>query len=348
MINKLLSTFKTRQPETRTAAENEAAKSISTPEKAAELKARIQVAINTADAGSNLALSALLRSQLEQATLACRRHDIETECQRVAAALQRDKASGERDLEQAQKSLASTDQVVTKQQDRHRAVVARLAPLESQLALTIQNAADNLASAQAAFDAAVLKGDEPAEIAAAERLYQMETEGKTAAGPLQLRLAAVRREEVDAKNTLATALQAKQDANNLILQAKANLALVEYDRQAQALLDAYVTQAIAVGACSAMRISKVNIFDVQVSSAERIVHGKVMNSFNNRHLPGYVIDGIVTTMFAKPDLAILATRVEDIAEPLPDPQEDLVAVPGVRYPDGSFDVRHIPRKYANL
>lgn len=196
-------------------------------------------------------------------------------------------------------------------------MLARLEPLESQLALTIQNAADSLGSAQAAFDAAVLKGDEPAEIAAAEKLYQMETEGKTAAGPLQLRLEAIRREEVDAKNALAAASQAKQDANNLILQAKATLALVEYDRQAQALLEAYVTQAIAVKASGCKRGLKA--FDVQVFSAEHIVGGRGMDAYNNRRLPGYAIDGLVTTMSTEPNLAILATTVEDIAEPQSEP-----------------------------
>ena len=315
MINKLLSTFKTRQSDTRSAAENEAAKSISSPEKAAELLARLQAAIEIAEQGPDLVLRSMLRNQREQAAIACRRYGIETERQQVVAALQRDKASGEKDLEQAQKSLVIADQVVTKQQDRHRAVLARLEPLESQLALTIQNAANSLHFAQAAFDAAVLKGDEPAEIAAAEKLYQMEAESKTAAGPLQLRLNAIRREEIDTKNALAAALQTKQDASNSILQAKAALALVEYDRQAQALLEAYVTQATAVDACGAMARRKVQVFDMQVSSAERIVGGK---GVSNGRLPGYVMDGIVSAVSVEPNLAILATRVEDIAEPLPE------------------------------
>ena len=316
MINKLLSTFKTRQPDARSAAENEAAKSISSPAKAAELLARLQADFAATEGEATPARRNMLRKQVEQAELAIRRHDIETERQQVAAALQRDKDSGEKDLEQAQKSLASADQVVTKQQDRHRAVLARLEPLQAQLALTIQNAADNLLSAKTAFDAAVLTGDEPAEIAAAEKLYQLEAEGKTAAGPLQLRLDAIHREEIDARNALAAASQAHQDAGNSILQAKAVLALVEFDRQAQALLEAYVTQAIAARACGAMAVSNVSVFDVQVSSAERIVGGKGIDAFNNRHLPGYLIDGIVTTMFAKPDLAILAVNVGSIAEPL--------------------------------
>jgi hypothetical protein len=316
MLNKLLSTFKTRQPDTRSAAENEAAKSISTPEKAAELLAQLQAAVEIAEQGPNLARRNMLRRQRDEAALACRRHGIEAERQQVAAALQRDKASGEKDLEQAQKSLASADQVLTKQQDRHRAVLARLEPLESQLALAVQVAADQLDSAKTAFNAAVLKGDEPAEIAAAEKLYQMESEGKTAAGPLQLRLEAIRREEVDAKNALAAASQAKQDANNLILQARATLALVEYDRQAQALLEAYVNQAIAVRARGAVTGPTVHVFDMQVSSAERIVGG---NGVSNGRLPGYVLDGLVAAMLAEPNLAILATRIEDIEEPQSEP-----------------------------
>jgi len=316
MLNKLLSTFKTRQPDTRSAAENEAEKSISTPEKAAELLARLQAAVEIAEQGPNLNRRNMLRSQRDEAALACRRYGIEAERQQVAAALQRDKASGEKELEQAQKSLASADQVLTKQQDRHRAVLARLEPLESQLALAVQVAADQLDSAKTAFDAAVLKGDEPAEIAAAEKLYQMETEGKTAAGPLQLRLEAIRREEVDAKNALAAASQAKQDANNLILQAKATLALVEYDRQARALLEAYANQAIAVSACAGMAGSKVRVFDMQMSSAERVIGSK---GASNGRLPDYVIDGLVAAMLAEPNLAILATRIEDIEEPQSEP-----------------------------
>ena len=346
MINKLLSTFKNRQTDAPSAAENEAAKSVSSPEKAAELLARLQADFAATEFGSTPARRNILSKQVEQAKLACSRHDIETERQRVTAAMQRDKDGFEKDLEQAQKSLTGAYQALVKQQDRHRTVLARLEPLQSQLALTIQNAADNLISAKNAFDAVVLTGDEPAEIAAAEKLYRMEVEGKTATGPLQLRLEAIQREEIDARNALATASQTHQAAGNGILQAKAALALLEYDRQAQALLDAYVTQAIAVRACGSTAMSHVSVFDVQVSSAERIIFGKKMDAFNNRYLPDYFVDAIVKSMFAKVDLGILAIKVQDIAEPLPEPQEDMVAVPGVGYSDGSFDVRHIPQKYA--
>ncbi|CAN5353942.1 hypothetical protein BH10PSE16_BH10PSE16_43410 [soil metagenome] len=238
--------------------------------------------------------------------------------------MQRDKANGEKSLEKAKQAFASADRVFLEKQSRHLAVLARLVPLESQLTLAIQGTADQLSAAQSAFDAAVLKGDEPAEMVAAEKLYELKAGTKNPAGPLQLRLAAIRREEIEANNALATAEQEKNEANKAILHAQADLALVEYDRQVQALLDAYVAQAIAVAKCSdkVSPTAIIHLFQAQVSSGERIVFGRRMDNFNNRHLSAFVVRDMIADMTKEPDLAILGANVEDIAELFSESKEE--------------------------
>lgn len=348
MLKKLLSTFKVLQPLTQNPAETEAADAISSPEKTAALLVRLEASIATYAETPNSPRRMMLRSQHGQAMLASRRHAIESESQRVAAATQRDKANGEKNLEKANQAFAGVDRVFLEKKARHLAVLARLEPLEAQLTLAIQGAVDQLSAAQAAFDAAVLKGDEPAEMKAAEKLYEIKARTLNPAGPLQLRLAAIRREEIEAINALAAAEQKKSEANKAILRAQADLALVEYDRQVQALLDAYVAQAIAVGKCSD-RVSpsaKIASFEAQVSSGERIVFGGRMDNFSNRHLSAFVVRDMIADMTKEPDLAMLAANVEDIAELPPESDEDrrMSPVPGglVARADGGFEEASAP------
>ena len=324
MLKKLLSTFKVLQPSAQTPAEAEAADSISTLEKTAALLARLDASIAALADTPNSPRRTMLRKQHAQAMLASRRHAIESEGQRVTAATQRDKISGEKSLEKAKQAFASAERVYLEKQSRHLAVLARLAPLESQLTLAIQGTADQLSAAQAAFDAAVLKGDEPAEMKAAEKLYELKAGTRNPAGPLQLRLAAIRREEIEANNAMAAAEQEKNEANDAILHAHAELALVEYDRQAQALLAAYMVQAIAVKKVSnkVSPSAKIDAFSAQVSSGERIVFGKRMDNFSNRHLSNFTVRDMVNDMTTEPDLAILGTNVQDIAELLSESEEE--------------------------
>lgn len=317
MLVKLLSKFKASHPAAQNPAETKAAQSIGTAEKTAALL--IQLEADRAAAKSGTERHKVICKQQKEAELARGQHQIESERQRVAATIERDKASGQKALEKAQESLASADAALLKSQARNRAVLARLEPLEAQLTQAKQDAADQLNAAQKAFDTAVISGDESAEVAAAEKLYQLKTESNNPAGPLQLRLGAIRNEEIEVKNALAAAEQEKHDANKAILRAKADLALVEYDRQVQALLDAYVTQRIAVNACGEKIYSMPDLFGAQVGSAERIMFGKKIDGYSQKVLPKYAVEKIISDMSAEPDLAILAINAEDVAEPLPEP-----------------------------
>lgn len=342
MLKKLLSTFKVLQPSTQNPAETEAADAISSPEKTAALSVKLEAEIAALADTPNSTRRMMLRKQHEQAMLAGRRHAIEAEGQRVAAVTQRDKAKGEKNLEQAHQALASAERVLLEKQSGHFAVLARLEPLETRLSLAIQGAADQLSAARSAFDAAVLNGDESAEMVAAEKLYELEAGTLNPAGPLQLRLAAIRREEDKAKKELTAAEQGKNKATQAVFQAQAEIALIEYDRQVQALLDAYVAQAVAVAKCPD-RLSpsvKVGPLGVEVSSAERIVFGNRIDSLASRRmLSPFLVRDMINDMTATPDLAILGINVQDIEE-LPTESTNDRPIPGslTQLASGAFAV----------
>ena len=103
------------------------------------------------------------------------------------------------------------------------------------------------------------------------------------------------------------------------MQAKAALALVEYDRQVQVLLDAYAAQAAAVAKCSGALTPamKIGPLDIDVSSTERVVFGNRIDALSRRRMPSpFLIKDMINDMTATPDLAILGTNVQDIEESL--------------------------------
>lgn len=320
MLSKLIAKFKTPEPVAKNPEEARAAALIDTPEKAAALVANLETALD-AEPEFSWRRRQLLKDQREQAALAVRRFENEAERQRVAAVLQRDKAQGEKALSEASGALARANDQLNAAKAKHQAAADRVAPLEVELQKSKQQAEDRVAQAQAAFEAAVGKGDEAAEALAAESLFQAQEDrrrGGPQAGPLGLRIGALRREREQAAAAVATAQAGAEDAQQAVHLAKAELALVEYDRQVNALLDAFLAQRVAIVACgsgknaAAVRAACVNNFQVQASKPERILHGRGLTGYNNRYLPGYTVDSMLVAATKAPDLKVLALKLEDL------------------------------------
>lgn len=319
MLSKLIARFKADEPVAQNTDEIAAADAISTPEKVAALLARLDADIAAEPHfGSRYRL---LRSQHDQATLAALRHQIEAERQRVAAVVKRDKAQAEKTLADANEQHTAAVARLGAVQAKHQAAADRLEPLEAELKKTKQQAGERAAEAQNAFDAAIATGDEVAETAAAEKLYQAQEElkrGGTLAGPLGLRIGALRRELEAVAAAVDAAAGSVDEAARACLRAKAELSFVEYDRQAQALLDAYLAQRAAEAACvgdpEARSINRraVGNFEVQICSPERIVNGLRMDAYNRRILPVYIIASLLDAVTKTPNLKVLAARVEDL------------------------------------
>lgn len=347
MLNKLISKFKTPDVVTQNSAEAAASESISTPEKTASLLARLEVVRDAETKYSSR--HQLLSKQHQQASFAAQRFQIEAERKRVAGAVQRDKATAEKSLDAANDQHAiATDNLKTAQV-RHQDLAARLQPLEAEQKNYQQKVQERVTTANTEFSAAITAGDDAAEAAAAEKLFQAKMAGLPGAslsGPLALRIEALCNELQLAEDIVTVHEKAIDQATQARLKAKAELALVEYDRQAQALLEAYVAQRIAVSACGGVTIPgagwvtdfrgrTVDKFDVQISSSERILLGARIDVYNNRHLPSHVVTGIIEAMTA-PDLSIIAAKVEDLPNIPAEPVE--VESPAFAVnPDGSLE-----------
>lgn len=334
MLNKIISKFKTPDVATQDPAEAAAAETISTPEKTAGLLARLEAARDAETKHSPR--HQLLSKQHQQASFAAQRFQIEGERKRVAGVVQRDKATAEKALAEADGQHAiATDNLKTAQA-KYQALAARLQPLEAEQKNYQQKVQERVTTAKTEFSAAITAGDDVAEAVAAEKLFQANVAGLPGAslsGPLALRIEALCNELQLAADIVTVHEKAIEQATQARLQAKAELALVEYDRQAQALLDAYVAQRVAVAAAFASNQTThavfrtaagwcpVDQFDLQVSSPERIISGARMDAYNNRHMPVFVLTGIIDAMKATPDLSILAARPDDVSGMSPEETE---------------------------
>lgn len=325
MLSKLLSKIKTTPMPAQNPAEAAALESISTVEKAEALQTRLKAAQDACDHSMPVRRN-LLRRQSEQVDLAIRRLQIEHERDRVASVMQRDKARYDEDLKRAEDDLARADVELKTRQDQHGAVADRLKPIEAALAQIAVDAAARVEAAQRAFNAAVVQGDEAAETAAAEALIQAKNESNSGtdvkSGALRLRLEAIRREEAEAGDAVGAATQALQAAQAAILQAKAELAVLEYDRQAQALLNAYIAQHNAVAACGSSLVGsrhRVETPEISIGSVERIMFSDRTSDYNKKRMPLYMVHGLANSMAAAPDLSVLAANADDVVEPPPEP-----------------------------
>ncbi len=324
--------------------EADVAAMIASPEKTAHFKSQVEA--DRAATAPNTRRYLHLNRQLDELKRVELRHQVESERQRVAAALQSHKAAADKALEQALESLASADGDLADQRKLYEAGLARLEPLETAKTMALKSAADEVIAAEKDFAAIAGKGDEAAEIAASERLYQVKSNGKNAAGPLSLRLAAAMRDEIDAKQAMIVSEDARQNAEKAVELARANVRLIAYSGLAQPLLDAYVEEEIAVAACGRKYFSgrAIGQFSVQVSCADHIVFGTRMDAYANRVLPMHIVREIIAALSTAPNLLLLSTPADSIVEPSPEPPEDRrlrTSVSAVLRPDGTVEEQFI-------
>ena len=337
MFSKLIAKLKKSDTNTRTAAETAALASIDTPEKARGLVSYLEAEKNAARKHSPR--YNLLCKQHEQAEIAAHCHEIEAERNRVAQVIQRDQATAQKALTDANALHAGALASLKAAQQKTSAIAARLQPLENELQAKQLSAEASAAAAQIEFNAAIAKGDQAAETMAAEALYQAQQackNGPALEGPLGLRVEALRREMAAIELAVGAAEKEIKEAHQAQLDAHAAIALIEYDRQTQALLDAFFIQKTAVWNAMAQRpthahqvtkvalgLNPVEMFEPQVSSTERIIFGSRIDVYNQRHLPSYVTDWAWLSLKAPPDLAVLATNAQDVSDKFPGEEEEV-------------------------
>ena len=336
MLNKLISKFKATQTAAPNPAHAAAADAISTPEKAASLVAQLVAARDAVETHSPR--HRFFSNQLQEARRVLKRHELDEERKRVASAVQRDMAAAEKSLSLADEQRAIASSNLNTALAKRQALLTRLQPLEAEKAQAQQQAEEHALFAQKEFDSAISAGDIAAEKLAAAALYQAKNDcqsGSALMGPIDLRINAIRGELVVASDIVSVQEAAIAQAEQARLIAQAELALVEYDRQAQSLFDAFLKQRVAVDACMASLPNTehrrhpfsgrtVDQFEAQVSSPGRIVFGSSIDAYNNRYLPSHTYMPAVYAAGAKPDLAVLAASVDDLPE---DPPTEPVNLP---------------------
>lgn len=323
MLNKLFSKLKPSQTTTHSPAEAAMLATLASPEKTALLISQLEAARD-----SEPDYSARRRhheTRLQHARLALTRHQLETERQRVASVLKRDQANAEKALQAANEAHATATQDLELHESKHLAVVKRLAPLETELLVLQQTLVKRAEDAQIEFDKAIALDNAEAESRAAIKLFEAKKScesGSISSGPLGLRIAALQCEISTNTDAVVSNQGAVDQAAQDRLEAQAQLALVAYDRQSQALLEAYLAQRIAVNAAHAHQKPseptqkvfgnvKVDEFESQVSSSERIVFGERMDARSNRHLSSYITDNLCKALEFKPNLSLLIAPHED-------------------------------------
>jgi hypothetical protein len=325
MLNKLISKFKTPEVVTQTPAEAAAAESISTLEKAELLENQLDAAQRAENGPSPR--RELLRKQMKQAWIAVQHHRMADEKTRVAALMKADKISADMAIKAANEAYPVAASYLVAEQEKHHSIAARLVPLEAGLNKARQQVKDGCATAQKEFDAAIASGDEVAEVAAAEKLFKAEklsNQDAPLSGPLELRIAALRRELAAADARVSAAEVDLEDASQACLKANAELALLEYDQQAQALFEAYLVQRRVVNACGDgvnLSFPKVNDFVFAVSCRDRITFNSAMHEKNGR-LSCDASNEFINALTSTPNLSVLATNVNELpATPKPEMNE---------------------------
>lgn len=324
MFKKIASKFaKSELSKSLTPVELDAQASIATSTACNQLREKLEVALKL-NIG-NFERIQLIRSQIEEVKLAIIHHAVNDERARVEATFKRDSLTCAAAKSQAQESHCAATEKLQEANAKHQVIIDRLTPLQDELARSRVAAKEAAKTAQANFDAAIAAGDTSAETIASERLYQAlkATDVGGTSGPLTLRIAALQR-ELDA--TVQAVIAAKDflaAADKAIAYAEADFALLDYDRQVQNLLDAWVIQKAAV--LSTMKHDQarkkfmsttgafaVDLFELQISSHERILFGLKMDVYNRRHLPIWICDQLVKAAMGTPNLEILAAKVEDL------------------------------------
>jgi hypothetical protein len=278
---------------------------------AAELTAE-KDAISPNATGSQAAIFALLR-KIEQVDLARRALEIEDSRQTVAHATEQHKAeavaaikAAEANASAAEASAETAAELLQKMEGRCAATGQRLAALTHALEANVTNAEQHLKNAVAAG------ADESEEAAASAALLAARRALSQADEPAALRVSL---EALEAQRLLlATDADAKrrsaQAASADHLGVVAALLLIEYDQQAQRLLDCFArAEAAYLAACgrAAMGMMGVRPPMVEFASADHVVMGSQLTATGQR---------THGARFVK-SLAVAAVRLEVLDAPTP-------------------------------
>ena len=277
------------------------------------------------DAQSGSARHSLLRGQIQNMNFVIAKFRIEQESIRIAAQFVVDKSAIESALKDAQAQEVKAAQAVKIDEEKHAAILDRLAPLLEKQRDQQEQAAAAYLVAQDAFDAAIAGGDDAAEAMAAERLAEAEAATRTGAGvssPTGLRIAALTKELAASTARKESAQDAFESAAETSRVARANLALWEYDVQASKLFDAWVKQFAAVRSCgpnTRFASNTVNEFGAQISDRARFIFPSRGDNYNIGYVTTALAADVARAMAMVPDLAVLAKdpNKEPLNPPVP-------------------------------
>ena len=277
MLKKLISGFVKPADSEQNPAEAAIAETISTPEKLAELvdgyERDLRLLHNTMNQGSPRGRA--LKNKLSQLKIARARFDMAAEKPRIAEALARNTEAAKTAIVDADARLSAAQKTLAAQTEKLANLDGRLEPLRADLASRKVQAEENVKTAQAAFNAALMEGDDDKEIAAAESLvtaksiFAARTNNE---GPHTLRVQSLEGERALAVEAAQQAtLQLKEAVQNQ-LRAVASLKLIEYDRLLMPLMDAWAAAKVAADKCGygAYPPHSVGEFSILTSNSEHM------------------------------------------------------------------------------
>lgn len=255
----------------------------------------------------------LIARKMEEVNRARSMLELEAERKRVVDAVAQKKAEATSAIDAAKKRVDAAAADFEAAANRLESVQGRVSTLSAQMDTVNQALMSEVEIAEKAFQHAVSTqaGDEAENAASAALLAARKALGSAdEPASLRMRLGALRGELDTVTAASCQAQQVLDDAKAAWLSAVAALRLVEYDEQAQALLDSFARADVAFRAANnraLLDMAGVNQPIVQFSNTGHVVFGGRLTVHNNRTLSERAVQ----------NLAIPAVRLDVLDTPLP-------------------------------
>jgi len=265
---------------------------------------------------ANVHIALHVEHQIEQVTRAAARLLLEAERKAVTAAIAASKSVATSAIKAAESALAVADSGSADAAQTYAATVARMAPLSALVLELRQSAAQRVQAAQTRFDEVMgqTSADEKAERDASQTLIEAKRESAESGAAECLRLDKLASQLEALKTVEEAATRARSEAAEALNQARAALALVEFDDARQLMIDAYFVADQAVESAGG-RVRGHSVPDAPSVDFSQAAHALGGGRALGRSLPDYVLVAMARTL--RPiNLDFLAAPLpEQIAEP---------------------------------
>lgn len=304
MLNTIISKLIGSKTVSEVPAEIIAADSISTLEKA---NARLQEIRAAFDApGWTSQRRGLLRAQereinkaIAQMTMTEKRLTITEVMDKAVQSIRAAQDKSKIEQRQIQETLSQSQKKID-------TLKSRADKIESIIKKEQSEAEEKYTSLKDDFNKAIASGDEDAEMKASENLYTAKTKIEQIGvvdSPLKIRHTAICKEmEAEAVNLNELKIQLENVTQN-VLKAGAEIALIEYDRQINILIDAYIRQFECVRMCSMKTANTLKTINVDFIPKGSNPDNLLISHLGFENALHYI---------GTPDLSILAQKAEDL------------------------------------